>query len=110
MKRQLFTLFIGISIFYTAGNALHITAGTNTVITQPMDTGHDTDRASSSLEAVRAAIRTEYMQGRPADDTRILAMAIGSDGRWADIDYTDSSRSLWQLEKHLDRLIDMALL
>lgn len=110
MKRQLFTLFIGISIFCTAGNALHITAGTNTVITPPRDTGHNTDRASTSLEAVRTAIRTEYIQGRPADDTRILAMAIDSNGRWADIDYTDNSRSLWQLEKHLDRLIDMALL
>ena len=32
---------------------------------------------------------------------------MDEEGKWPDVDYHDDSTSLWQLEKHLDRLVEM---
>lgn len=65
--------------------------------------------ASSSLEDVRQAVRGEYIEVNPSSDISILVSTMDKDGKWGDIDYKDESRSLWQLEKHLDRLVDMSV-
>ena len=65
--------------------------------------------AGATLDGVRDAIRAEYLSVPPSAQSPGWVSAIGRDGRWPDIDYSDGSRSLWQLEKHLDRLVDMAL-
>lgn len=65
--------------------------------------------ASATLEDVRSDIRAEYLSSTPSPQTGEWVGSLGRDGRWPDIDYTDGSRSLWQLEKHLDRLVGMSL-
>lgn len=65
--------------------------------------------ASAGLDEVRDAIRAEYLAAAPSPQTASWVRSLGRDGRWPDIDYTDDSRSMWQLEKHLDRIVDMAL-
>lgn len=65
--------------------------------------------SSASLEEVRSAIRNEYLSSTPSPQTAVWAKSLNRNGQWRDIDYTDRSRALWQLERHLDRLIDMAL-
>lgn len=64
---------------------------------------------ANSLEKVRTHVRNEYLSVSPASDVNTLVESIEEDGRWADVDYQDKSTSLWQLEKHLDRLVDMAI-
>lgn len=64
---------------------------------------------ASSLEDVRDAVRREYIGVEPTSDISVLVSAMDEDGKWRDIDYKDESRSLWQLEKHLDRLVDMSV-
>lgn len=60
-------------------------------------------------EDIRSAIGREYACAEPSADAYTLMSAMDADGAWADIDYADTSRSLWQLERHLDRLVDMSL-
>lgn len=65
--------------------------------------------ASTGLEEVRAKVRGEYLDAAPSADVALLAAAVDGEGKWPDVDYQDTSNSLWQLEKHLDRLVAMAL-
>lgn len=65
--------------------------------------------AYAGLEGVRESIRAEYLMTEPSAQVSEWVRTLGRDGRWADVDYKDMSGSLWQLEKHLDRLVDMAL-
>lgn len=64
--------------------------------------------SAASHEEVREAVRMEYLAGTTSLDIPVLVGAMDQDGKWGDIDYQDESRSLWQLEKHLDRLVEMA--
>lgn len=64
---------------------------------------------ATSLEDVRAAVGKEYRSGSSVLDADSLAAKMDADGKWDDIDYQDNSTSLWQLEKHLDRLVEMAV-
>ena len=63
----------------------------------------------ADFESLRQQIRHDYLTSIPSEQTVLWNQHIRNDGTWGDIDYTDRSRSLWQLEKHLDRLIDMSL-
>lgn len=63
---------------------------------------------ASSPEEIRTLVRKGYFGSVPAADADSLAAAMDEDGKWPDVDYQDGSTSLWQLEKHLDRLVDMA--
>lgn len=63
---------------------------------------------ASTLEGVRVLVGQSYRKALAAAESASLAASMDADGRWADIDYQDKSRSLWQLEKHLDRLVVMA--
>lgn len=65
--------------------------------------------AAASPEEVRSRVRQEYLASTPSADIDLLVSGMDRDGKWADVDYQDRSRSLWQLEKHLDRLVEMAL-
>lgn len=62
-----------------------------------------------NMEDIRSAVRNEYLLQQPDSSACKYASELDTNGRWPDIDYADESRSLWQLEKHLDRLVDMAL-
>lgn len=64
---------------------------------------------ATTFEDIRSQVRFEYLEAVPAADVAEYAVLMGDDGKWPDIDYQDNSTSLWQLEKHLDRLVDMAL-
>lgn len=66
---------------------------------------------ASTLEEVRARVYDEYVGSvSTADaDADVMAAAMDEDGKWPDVDYQDNSTSLWQLEKHLDRLVDMSV-
>lgn len=63
---------------------------------------------AASPEDIREAVKREYAAGETAVNADSLSSALDAEGRWADIDYTDGSTSLWQLEKHLDRMVDIA--
>lgn len=65
---------------------------------------------SSSLDSLRNVVKESYLA--QSSDTRAKSWisALRTDGSWPDIDYTDQSRSLWQLEKHLDRIISLSSL
>lgn len=63
---------------------------------------------ASPLEEVRTQVRKEYLDIPSAADVSALAAAMDGEGKWPDVDYSDTSTSLWQLEKHLDRIVDMA--
>ena len=64
---------------------------------------------AAQSDHIRHHVRQEY-RSAPADPQTIQWInTIRPDGTWADIDYQDRSRALWQLEKHLDRLVNMAL-
>ena len=63
----------------------------------------------ADFESLRQQIRHDYLTPIPSEQTVLWNQHIRNDGTWGDIDYTDRSRSLWQLEKHLDRLVDMSL-
>lgn len=65
--------------------------------------------ALAQMDDVREKVRAEYLSAAPKGDAEKWKKSLGKDGRWPDIDYTDGSRSLWQLEYHLDRIVDMAL-
>lgn len=65
--------------------------------------------SASPLEEVRAKVRADYMGAAPTADATLLMATLDGNGMWADVDYTDTSGSLWQLEKHLDRLVVLAL-
>lgn len=58
---------------------------------------------------VRDFVRKEYLSDEPDSSVEMWRKTLRKDGSWADIDYTDSSRASWQLEKHLDRLISISL-
>lgn len=60
-------------------------------------------------EDIRSAIGREYASAVPGEDVAVLMSEIADNGRWPDIDYTDCSRSAWQLERHLDRIVDLSL-
>lgn len=62
-----------------------------------------------NMEEIRSAVGNEYLLQQPTGSVHKYASELDKNGRWSDIDYADESRSLWQLEKHLDRLVDMAL-
>lgn len=64
---------------------------------------------AASLDDVRNAVKTQYIQSVPSAPLSSLMEVLDETGRWADIDYADKSPSLWQLEKHLDRMVDLAL-
>ena len=64
---------------------------------------------ATTMEDVRSSVANEYAAGKPGKDVALLISNLDKDGRWPDIDYTDQSRSLWQLEYHLDRLVDLSL-
>lgn len=66
--------------------------------------------AESGLDGIRNKIREEYRATVPSENSDRWFVEMSTKGTWADIDYTDQSRSAWQLEKHLDRLIDLSLL
>lgn len=63
---------------------------------------------ASALEEVRSRVHDEYLGSVSSAEAEGLAAAMDEDGKWPDIDYQDNSTSLWQLEKHLDRLVEMA--
>lgn len=64
---------------------------------------------AAQSDSIRHHVRHEY-RSVPADSQTIWWVStIRPDGTWADIDYQDRSLALWQLEKHLDRLVNMAL-
>lgn len=65
---------------------------------------------AATLEDVRIRIRAEYLNQTVGQEAGQYAESLDTNGQWADIDYADRSRAMWQLEKHLDRIIDMALL
>lgn len=65
--------------------------------------------ASAQLEDIRERVRKEFLSQSIDKDVDRYFSTITSKGTWKDIDYTDRSRSLWQLEQHLDRLISMSL-
>lgn len=65
--------------------------------------------AADQIDAIRTAVRSDYLSSSPCSDVLTMMQSLDDHGRWKDIDYSDRSRSLWQLEKHLDRLVDMAL-
>lgn len=62
-----------------------------------------------TTEDIRRSVRAEYLSEVADTSAAAHARSIDADGKWADIDYADDSRSLWQLEKHLDRLVDISL-
>lgn len=62
-----------------------------------------------SLEDVRTAVGNEYRNAGASVDADFPAANMAPDGKWSDIDYQDNSTSLWQLEKHLDRLVGMSV-
>ncbi len=66
------------------------------------------DLAAQS-DVVRQRVRQEYRSAACSLQAAAWWRSMRSDGTWADIDYEDHSRSLWQLEQHLDRLVDMSL-
>lgn len=63
---------------------------------------------AATMEDIRAAVAIEYAAAKPEMDVAMLIPSLDENGRWPDIDYTDQSRSLWQLEYHLDRLVDLS--
>jgi len=63
----------------------------------------------ADFESLRQQIRHDYLSAVPSGQTVQWNKSIRKDGTWKDIDYADQSRSLWQLEKHLDRLVEMSL-
>ncbi|MBP7373509.1 MAG: hypothetical protein KA876_00310 [Prevotella sp.] len=64
---------------------------------------------SAQLENIRSLVRTEFLSQSIDKNADKYFKTITTKGKWTDIDYTDRSRSLWQLERHLDRLIAMSL-
>ena len=62
------------------------------------------------MEDIRNAVRQDYLLSETDSPELRYVSEPDNEGKWDDIDYADESRSLWQLEKHLDRLVDMALL
>ena len=64
---------------------------------------------SAQLEDIRSLVRTEFLLQPIDKNADKYFKTITTKGKWTDIDYTDRSRSLWQLERHLDRLIAMSL-
>lgn len=62
------------------------------------------------LDDVRAKVRAEYISTETdAASAAQWVREIREDGTWTDIDYTDRSRALWDLEKHLDRIVAISL-
>lgn len=64
--------------------------------------------AFAQFEQVRTQVKAEYSAAEYPGDVNHWIESLGDDGRWPDVDYKDSSRSLWQLEKHLDRMVAIA--
>ena len=64
---------------------------------------------SAQMETIRGHVRSEFLSQAIDNDAYKYFKTVTSKGTWKDIDYADRSRSLWQLERHLDRLIAMAL-
>lgn len=72
---------------------------------------------SSTLDSLRNVVRATYLVNtKHAEETKLTDIntkncirSLRADGSWADIDYSDQSRSLWQLEKHLDRISAIAV-
>lgn len=62
----------------------------------------------ASPEEVRREVGKAYLPTVASPDASSLASAMDGEGKWSDVDYQDTSTSLWQLEKHLDRLVEMA--
>ena len=61
-----------------------------------------------TLEDIRMAVAKEYASEMPKSDVASLSSSLNENGQWSDIDYADQSPSLWQLEHHLDRLVDIS--
>lgn len=60
-------------------------------------------------EEIRRAIADEYASAQTSTDVDSILSSLDENGRWPDIDYSDQSGSRWQLERHLDRIVDLAL-
>lgn len=75
---------------------------------QPATTAAD-DVITVGNRLVRAVIPSN-----PAAQQKLLSLAaaqtaaLGPDGHWTDIDYSDGSRSVWPAAQHLNRLLVMA--
>lgn len=64
---------------------------------------------ANKLNTIRTKIRNEYLSTSIDPNVNKWINTMKDNGIWEDIDYSDKSRALWQLEKHLDRIIDMSL-
>lgn len=62
----------------------------------------------ASPDDVRTCVKNGYLCVVASPEAVTWAATIDGEGRWPDVDYQDQSTSLWQLEKHLDRLVEMA--
>ena len=63
---------------------------------------------AGNMENLRASVSEEYALVEPTVDVVSLISSQNQNGTWSDIDYSDKSPSLWQLEHHLDRLVDIS--
>jgi hypothetical protein len=61
------------------------------------------------LDTVAARIRADLTASAlSAGTTNGLLTSLGTDGRWADVNYADTSQTGWSQQTHLTRLLNMA--
>lgn len=71
--------------------------------------GGDAEGREGLLDSLRNEVKASFLSQPSDTSAKSWIRTLRPDGSWPDIDYTDQSRSLWQLEKHLDRIITLAI-
>ena len=67
-----------------------------------------TSASALTEDEIRCAIQSEYAKDSVILDIESLIADLNENGEWPDIDYSDKSPSLWQLEHHLDRIVELS--